>query len=138
MRRRQFVSLTVLGSCAAATAGCGTADDPGGLDADVVLDLADYGDLTTEGGWVELSPSVTDYSESIFVERLANDEFRALSAYCNHEGCNVERSSGAYVCPCHGSRFELSGKLDKGPATAGLRKFDTAYDADANTVTLLA
>ena len=138
MRRRDFVSLTVTGACACAAAACGTSEAPGGLDEDVVLDLSEYGELTAEGGWVELPVSVTDYSDAIFVERLADDEFRALSAYCNHQGCNVERSGEGYACPCHGSRFALSGKLESGPATAGLRRFDVDFDPDANTVTLLA
>ena len=138
MKRRAFVSLTVTGACAYAASGCTSADDPGPLDADVVLELADYEDLGDEGGWVALPTEVTDYSERIFVERLANDEFRALSAFCNHEGCNVDRVGGGYSCPCHGSEFSGAGKLQRGPATRGLRRFNTAYDAKANTVTLLA
>lgn len=121
-----------------ALVGCGESDAPGGLDEDVVLVIADYDGLDQVGGYVRLSPEDTGYSESIFVERVSQDAFLALSAYCNHQGCNVEREGQAYLCPCHGSRFSLNGDLENGPATADLRAFDTAYDADAGTVTLLA
>lgn len=138
MRRRTFVSLTVHATCVGSLAACGDPGGPGGLDEDVVVDIADHDGLDRVGGWVRLPSDDTGYSEAIFLERIADDEFIALSAYCNHQGCNVERDGTAYACPCHGSRFAANGDLRSGPASADLRRFETDFDADAGTVTLLA
>ncbi len=46
---------------------------------------------------------------------------RAFRARCTHLGCLISRIEGKeIVCPCHGSRFDLSGKAIKGPALESL------------------
>lgn len=42
--------------------------------------------------------------------------FRALGLSCPHLGCTVTVAPDGIVCPCHGSAFDLSGKVLKGPA----------------------
>ncbi len=46
----------------------------------------------------------------------------AFSPKCPHLGCNVHWSSEehAFLCPCHGSRFSLDGRVIAGPAPRGL------------------
>ena len=47
---------------------------------------------------------------------------RALSLVCTHLGCITGREeSGAFVCPCHGSRFDAEGRVTQGPAPSRLR-----------------
>ena len=46
--------------------------------------------------------------------------FTALSLVCSHLGCTVEIKPDDYVCPCHGSRYDLSGSVTKGPASSPL------------------
>jgi Rieske Fe-S protein len=47
---------------------------------------------------------------------------RGFSATCTHQGCTVGSvEGGAIVCPCHGSRFDIStGAPVAGPATTPL------------------
>ena len=48
----------------------------------------------------------------------------AYSLKCTHAGCKCGLSSGALVCPCHGSKFDPAngGKVLAGPATTALPK----------------
>lgn len=50
----------------------------------------------------------------------------ALSAFCTHMGCVIEwnKDEKSWDCPCHGSRFEPTGKLIEGPATTDLEGKD--------------
>jgi cytochrome b6-f complex iron-sulfur subunit len=49
----------------------------------------------------------------------------ALSQKCPHLGCTVKwcKSSGWFECPCHGSRYNAVGELERGPAPRGLDRF---------------
>jgi|WetSurMetagenome_2_1015567.scaffolds.fasta_scaffold307142_1 Rieske Fe-S protein len=45
------------------------------------------------------------------------DEAHVMSTKCTHRGCEVNlQQDGSYLCPCHKSRYEKSGRVTKGPA----------------------
>ena len=46
-----------------------------------------------------------------------NDALGALNARCTHEGCTIDwqPDQGAFVCPCHGGRFDRNGNVLQGP-----------------------
>jgi glycine/D-amino acid oxidase-like deaminating enzyme/nitrite reductase/ring-hydroxylating ferredoxin subunit len=60
--------------------------------------------------------------ESVAAFRDEQGEVHALSAACSHMGCLVgwNETDRTWDCPCHGSRFELSGEVLHGPATSPL------------------
>ena len=47
--------------------------------------------------------------------------FIALSLVCPHLGCTLEPGQDGYACPCHGSRFNLVGGLQNGPANQPMK-----------------
>ena len=49
---------------------------------------------------------------------------RGLSLRCPHAGCLVKEKNNEFVCPCHGSRFSLEGKVLEGPAETDLKPCD--------------
>ena len=49
----------------------------------------------------------------------------ALSATCSHLGClvNYHKDKREFICPCHGGRYDLTGKNTAGPPPAPLTTF---------------
>lgn len=63
-------------------------------------------------------------SESYALYKESDGTLHLLKSTCPHAGCEV-RWNGAELswdCPCHGSRFNVNGKILTGPATKGLQK----------------
>lgn len=46
----------------------------------------------------------------------------AINAVCTHLGCVVpwNRAANKYICPCHGSQYDATGKVIRGPAPLSL------------------
>ena len=76
-------------------------------------------------------------SGNFLVARVGQDTFNAMTAVCTHEACTVERyESGTFTCPCHGSQYNTSGAVVKGPAPASLRRFNTSFANNVLTISL--
>jgi glycine/D-amino acid oxidase-like deaminating enzyme/nitrite reductase/ring-hydroxylating ferredoxin subunit len=62
----------------------------------------------------------------IAVYRDVQGVLHALSPVCPHMGCIIEFNGleSSWDCPCHGSRFDVEGRLLNGPATAGLERLE--------------
>lgn len=74
---------------------------------------------------------------NFLVARTAQDTFNAMTAVCTHEACTVTGfQSGTFVCPCHGSQYNTSGAVTKGPAPSSLRRFNTQFANNVLTISL--
>ncbi len=53
---------------------------------------------------------------------LPDGKYTSLSAKCTHMGCTVafQSKDDNFICECHGSIFNIDGKVLKGPATRPL------------------
>jgi cytochrome b6-f complex iron-sulfur subunit len=72
----------------------------------------------------------------ILVAHVAQNSFTALSAACTHAACTITGyGSGTFVCPCHGSQFDTSGRVVGGPAPANLLTFGTSFASGVLTIT---
>jgi Rieske Fe-S protein len=58
--------------------------------------------------------------------RDENGSVRAVSPICTHRGCQVQFNNAerTWDCPCHGSRFDIDGKVIHGPAVQDLAPID--------------
>ena len=53
------------------------------------------------------------------------------------KSCTITGADGTtYVCPCHGSRYNRSGQVLAGPATASLRQYPTTFADGVVTIAL--
>ena len=62
--------------------------------------------------------------EEFFMVRTPDDRLYVFSRRCPHLGCTVNYSAGEdlFICPCHQSRFALTGAYLSGPAKKDLMK----------------
>jgi nitrite reductase/ring-hydroxylating ferredoxin subunit len=72
----------------------------------------------------------------LLVAHTAQDSFVALNGICTHQLCTITGfGSGTYVCPCHGSQFDATGRVLAGPAPRALAQHQTQF---ANGVLTIA
>lgn len=72
----------------------------------------------------------------VIVSHTGQDTYVALSAGCTHQTCEITAYSGQlFVCPCHGSEFDTSGRVVSGPASRALRQYTTQFASDTLTIT---
>jgi cytochrome b6-f complex iron-sulfur subunit len=64
----------------------------------------------------------------------ANGSLTAISILCTHVCCQTSFDSAqkVFYCPCHGSVFDLSGKVINGPATVDLPMIQLRVDGSGN------
>ena len=61
-------------------------------------------------------------------ERVTKEKYIVLVGVCTHLGCvplgqksgDVKGQYGGWFCPCHGSHYDHSGRIRKGPAPSNL------------------
>lgn len=69
--------------------------------------------------------------QRVFVVREPRG-FYALSAVCTHLGCitRYEAEQRGFFCPCHGSRYSLSGTVTGGPAPQALIRLQLSIEQE--------
>lgn len=133
MERNEFLRLLGTAGLAVCT-GCSlescSSDDPtpsgpsGPSNIDFTLDLTAPANaaLLVDGGEV--------YKSGVVVACLSASmqTYVAVSQACTHQGTTIafDGAKGNFLCPNHGSRFSTSGAVVNGPATASLKKYNTA------------
>lgn len=66
-------------------------------------------------------------------ERVQRPEFLVVVGVCTHLGCVPIANAGlfgGYYCPCHGSHYDASGRIRKGPAPLNLEVPDCFFQDD--------
>lgn len=145
MRRREVVKLGML---AIGCAGCGGSDDPE-MPVDAAGTTAGFEMCGTNICFNLMEPAnaalqnvngarPVNVPDKIVIVRQSATEFSVLSRICTHNGCNVsfQPSSTEFVCPCHGSRFSITGAVTRQPATQNLKKYTHTFDEATQILTI--
>jgi cytochrome b6-f complex iron-sulfur subunit len=87
--------------------------------------------LATVGNAALVQTTVGDF----LVARTAQNSFVALAAICTHQTCTITGfGNQSYVCPCHGSTFDVNGRVLGGPAPAALHQYPTQFTSGILTI----
>jgi cytochrome b6-f complex iron-sulfur subunit len=88
--------------------------------------------LSAVGSAALVHTSIGDF----LVAQTGQNTFVALNAICTHETCTITGFGNQnYVCPCHGSTFDINGRVLGGPAPAALRQYPTQFASGVLTIT---
>jgi cytochrome b6-f complex iron-sulfur subunit len=68
-----------------------------------------------------------------------DEKTTVFSAHCTHLGCLINKKEGnRLVCPCHGSEYNLDGKVVKGPAWKSLEIIPSKITSDGNNIEIIS
>ena len=90
--------------------------------------------IVTGGDLDQFIPnSVTAFVRGRFyLARLEDGGFLALSRKCTHLGCTVPwvAAENRFICPCHGSSFDITGNVIHPPAPRALDMYPVIIEND--------
>jgi cytochrome b6-f complex iron-sulfur subunit len=136
MQRRTIMNLVLLGGAAVPVGWLGggfvyffVPPSGGGGGGGLVAKDA-LGDDVVKAKWVAAHPSgqrslvqgLKGDAHYLIVEPDGSIRDYALNAVCTHLGCVVpwNRAANKFMCPCHGSQYDETGKVVRGPAPLSL------------------
>jgi ubiquinol-cytochrome c reductase iron-sulfur subunit len=73
------------------------------------------------------------------LDRVQKPEWLVVLGVCTHLGCVPIGEAGDYdgwYCPCHGSHYDISGRIRKGPAPTNLEIPPYAFNEDGTKIVI--
>jgi cytochrome b6-f complex iron-sulfur subunit len=136
--RRTFLGLAASVAAGAALSSCASVAALPVVPSNgaVRLPLAPHPALLEPGGFLRLG--LPDGAGMIYVLALGAGEYAALSPICTHRGCTVGVAGAHLICPCHGSTYDRSGQVLRGPAERALRRFPAVVTPEGELVIQVA
>ena len=125
MTRKEFISqvgagaaLLLVPACIMGLESCKKNKNTQPTAVDFTIDVSS-GPLATNGGSL--------VQNGIIIARTTSGTFIAVDVTCTHAGTpvNYVASSNSFSCPNHGAKFDSHGNVTLGPATTGLRSYQT-------------
>ncbi|HEY6328254.1 MAG TPA: Rieske 2Fe-2S domain-containing protein [Blastocatellia bacterium] len=141
--RRTFLGVVIAGIGAAITAvlavtigryavgpSLKSEDQSVWTDAGLLEDLPD-------GNWVKRNVIVSQdagwgkfNSQRPVWVRKTSQQCTVFSATCPHLGCTINESAGGFICPCHGSAWNMDGHKLGGPSPRDMDSLESRDDGD--------
>lgn len=89
-----------------------------------ILGVDVFNKLTVEEIAAGSGGVVNHGDKKVAVYKGKDGRIKMISAKCTHKGCTVRWDSKdkCWSCPCHGSKFDVDGKVLHGPAMKDLDK----------------
>jgi ubiquinol-cytochrome c reductase iron-sulfur subunit len=69
--------------------------------------------------------------------KKGKDEWLVMLGVCTHLGCvplNQQGEYGGWFCPCHGSHYDISGRIRKGPAPKNMEIPNYEFVSDTKLI----
>ncbi len=131
MERRDFIEKSFILAFGVAGAGAfleacqKSSQAPPAPTVNFTIDISTppYTELQQNGGYAYYGPS------NIIIARDSSGNFIALYDICTHKGCTILfNGNNEFPCPCHGSVYNENGNVIHGPATQGVKKYNTSLN----------
>ncbi|MGA3245131.1 MAG: Rieske (2Fe-2S) protein [Bacteroidota bacterium] len=130
MDRKEFLASLGIGAAFVAYSTCfegcnvqnPVSSAPSNVDFTLDLTASANSALKSNGGYI--------YNNGIIVARTTAGAYVAVYSVCPHAGATVQYDSrnNRFTCPAHGSNFATSGALINGPASTGLKQYNTSLN----------
>ncbi|MEO5930863.1 MAG: Rieske 2Fe-2S domain-containing protein [Candidatus Kapaibacterium sp.] len=129
-----MVGLTVIGTIAPILQGCSSSPTAPNGPAQITVDVSS---LDADNKAVLVGDQGTD-GKSVVVVRKTATTYLVLSMTCTHDECEVgaPNSSGIMICPCHGSKFDITGAVKQGPASSPLGQYTSTFNEATKMLTI--
>lgn len=138
MDRKQFIqtcgaSCLGLAGISLALTGCASVYSVQGKASDETISFPKESFVETKKSGEKLARQVVvvnvdNLKFPVAVYNNGNDQYTALWLKCSHQGNEVSVHGDLLSCSAHGSEYDNSGKVIKGPAKEDLRKFRVHSD----------
>jgi nitrite reductase/ring-hydroxylating ferredoxin subunit len=74
--------------------------------------------------------------KELLLVKNGETRFEAYLMRCPHAGGTVKAEESDLVCALHGSRFDLNGKVTKGPSKEGLKRYPVSVEGKSLVVSM--
>jgi cytochrome b6-f complex iron-sulfur subunit len=103
---------------------------------EVPIELTDTPELVPVGGTYHLE--YEDLQRDILVAHVTPGQFVGVDLKCTHRGCDIDYhpDDKKFVCPCHGSEYDLYGRVLKGPSQRPLNCYHAEQKGNEVIVTV--
>ena len=136
--RRAFITRMGLAglACSELTACAGTPRYRGVVEGGTLaLNRAEIDALLAEHSAIVVE--APGWGEALVLSRSPKQEFSAVGARCTHMGCQVRPGGRFLTCPCHGSTFDLEGRVVRGPAAKPLARYHVSETSNTLNIKVL-
>lgn len=64
--------------------------------------------------------TIKNFDYDVFIKKTNDGSYFALAMICTHAGHSLVKTGNKFYCSLHGSEFDISGNVIKGPAEKNL------------------